>query len=200
MSAEPKGDSIAWAIHEANPVNLDGSTVTDEQFEERALELIELFKPLFGWDGAILGGEDCAAAVTGIQAQHRVWHAETAAAKKASAERVRQAITEQAPSRVLTLDQFEVSALDTATEADNLLYVVFPGPGGRQWMVQQVAKAVGSFEGRKPLPEAWAGLRDEAFQQVTGVADGVFCHPGRFIGGAKSRAGAECLAALAVEA
>ena len=80
-------------------------------------------------------------------------------------------------------------ALDTSTEADNLLYVVFPGPGGRQWMVQQVAKAVGSFEGRKPLPEAWAGLRDEAFAKATGVADGVFCHPGRFIGGAQIQGG-----------
>ena len=200
MSSEPKGESIAWAVHEANVTNLDGSPVTDEQFEERARALIALFQPLFGWDGAILGDEDCAAAVPAIQAQLRVWHAETAEAKKASAERVRTATAAQAPSRVLVLEQFEVAALDTATEAEHLLYVVFPGPGGRQWMVQQVAKAAGSFEGRKPLPEAWAGLRDTAFAEASGVADGVFCHPGRFIGGAKTREGAAALAFLAVEA
>ena len=200
MSAEPKGDSIAWAVHEANPVNLDGSPVTDAQFEARARALIALFQPLFGWDGAILDDEDCVAAVPAIQAQLRVWHAETAEAKQASAERVRTATAAQAPSRVLVLEQFEVSALDTAAEADHLLYVVFPGPGGRQWMVQQVAKAAGSFEGRKPLPEAWAGKRDAEFAEASGVADGVFCHPGRFIGGAKTREGALALAALAVEA
>ena len=81
----------------------------------------------------------------------------------------------------------------------NLLYVLFPSERGG-WMCQQIPVEPGSFEGRKPLPAAWAGLRDEAFAKATGVADGVFCHPGRFIGGAKSRAGAECLAALAVEA
>lgn len=199
MSSETKGDSIAWAVHEANPVNLDGSPVTDDQFEARALALIALFQPLFGWDGTILEDEDCAVATLAIQAQLRVWHAETAEAKLASADRVRRATAAQAATPVLVLDQFEVSALDTATEADHLLYVVFPGPGGRQWMVQQVAVAVGSFEGRRPLPEAWAGLRDEAFARASGVADGVFCHAGRFICGAASREGAIALAQLACE-
>jgi uncharacterized UPF0160 family protein len=105
--------------------------------------------------------------------------------------------------QVLVLDQYELAALDVLAakprEAGEVLYVVFPGPGGRQWMCQQVAAAKGSFAGRRPLPEKWAGLRDQAFAEMTGVEDGVFCHPGRFICGAKSREGALRLAALAVE-
>ncbi len=34
---------------------------------------------------------------------------------------------------------------------------------------------------RMPLPEEWAGLRDEALRQVTGIDGAIFCHKGRFI-------------------
>jgi len=80
-----------------------------------------------------------------------------------------------------------------------LLYVLFPSERGG-WMVQQIPVRAGSFEGRKPLPEAWAGLRDQAFRDVTGVDDATFCHPGRFCGGAESKAGALALAELAIRA
>jgi uncharacterized UPF0160 family protein len=79
----------------------------------------------------------------------------------------------------------------------NLLYVVFPSERGG-WMVQQVPVAAGSFDGRKPLPEAWAGLRDQQLRDVTGILDATFCHPGRFCGGAESRDGTLSLAALAI--
>jgi len=206
MSAEPKGDSIAWAVHEANPANLDGSPVTDCQFEERALDMINLFSLVFEWDGSIkTAAGDLAEVVEHIQDQLRVWHAEAKAAKAASAARVR-ALLSTASRGVLVLAQFETAALDVLAEqpADGPLYVVFPGPGGRQWMLQQVAVARGSFQGRKPLPETWAPsgkrLGQAELATVTGVPDAVFCHVGRFIAGAGSCEGALSMARLAVEA
>ena len=66
------------------------------------------------------------------------------------------------------------------------------------WMVQCVPPVLGSFEQKRPLPEAWAGLRDDALPALTGVSDAVFCHPGRYIGGAGSKEGALQLARLAL--
>lgn len=77
----------------------------------------------------------------------------------------------------------------------DVLYVVFPAGG--DWLVQCIPDAVGSFGKRRPLPEAWSGLRDGAFVAASGVADAVFCHPGRFICGARSLAGAIALAGCA---
>jgi uncharacterized UPF0160 family protein len=34
---------------------------------------------------------------------------------------------------------------------------------------------------RKPLPEEWAGIRDEELRKVSGVNGAIFCHKGRFI-------------------
>jgi uncharacterized UPF0160 family protein len=34
---------------------------------------------------------------------------------------------------------------------------------------------------RKPLPESWAGLRDEELRRASGIAGAIFCHKGRFI-------------------
>ena len=82
-------------------------------------------------------------------------------------------------------------------DESDLLYVVFPSKRGG-YMVQQVPKVAESFEGRLPLPEAWAGLRDGALAEVCGVVDAVFCHPGRFCGGAKSKGGAITMAHKAV--
>lgn len=103
--------------------------------------------------------------------------------------------------RVLVLEKFVPwgEHVFTHPEQERLLYVVFPSERGG-WMVQQVAKEPGSFEGRKPLPEAWAGLRDAELREVTGVADATFVHPAAFCGGAESREGTMALARLAIEA
>jgi len=85
----------------------------------------------------------------------------------------------------------------THVEADNILFVVHPTPD-HTWMVYQVPKEKGSFAGKKALPEAWAGLRDQAIIDATGVSDAVFCHVGRFCGGARSKLGAFAMAKQAV--
>ncbi|MCE9517419.1 MYG1 family protein [Candidatus Nomurabacteria bacterium] len=77
------------------------------------------------------------------------------------------------------------------------LYVVCPKSD--KWNVYCVPKEKESFDNRKSLPEAWAGLRDDELAKVTGVPDAVFCHNGRFLAVAKSKEGALELARKALE-
>ena len=86
---------------------------------------------------------------------------------------------------------------------EEVTYVAFPGPDNAGWRLQQVPEEVGSFEGRKPLPEAWAGLRGEDFQEEVGldeVGSSTFCHPGRFIAGCETREDVLKMAEQALEA
>ena len=108
------------------------------------------------------------------------------------------------PHSILLLEKFVPWSEHVFSRRDesNLLYVVFPSERGG-WMVQQVPKAPGSFEGRKPLPEAWSGLRGEDFANVAGIkthGSATFCHPGRFVCGAETREDAIALARKAVAA
>jgi uncharacterized UPF0160 family protein len=68
------------------------------------------------------------------------------------------------------------------------LYIVYEREHGG-WSSKAVPIEQGSFALRKPFPEAWAGLRDEALQEVTGVPDAIFCHNSRFIVAASSKDG-----------
>lgn len=79
----------------------------------------------------------------------------------------------------------------------DVLFVIFPSTTG-DWRVRAVPRYLGSFESRKPLPNSWAGIRNEELRSITGVADATFCHPARFIAGAKSREGALALVDLAL--
>jgi len=79
---------------------------------------------------------------------------------------------------------------------DEALYVV--RPAGDTWTCSAVPPSRGSFEQKLPLPDAWAGLRDAALAETSGVPDATFCHPARFVAGARSREGAAALARLAV--
>lgn len=105
------------------------------------------------------------------------------------------AISEAADSRVIVLNRFMPVMDDLVAKSDTALYLVFPQAS--DWLVQCVPPSPGSFAQRKPLPAAWAGLRGSDLADVTGVTDAVFCHNGRFIGGASSREGAVALATLA---
>lgn len=76
-------------------------------------------------------------------------------------------------------------------------FAIFPGSSGG-WMVQCIPPQQGSFEQRVPMPEEWAGLRSTEFQDASGISDGIFCHPGRFIAGADSKESAIELAEIAL--
>ncbi len=70
---------------------------------------------------------------------------------------------------------------------------------GKKWKVETTLVELGSFERRMKLPEAWAGLRDEALEKATGVMGATFCHNGRFIATAKTKEAALALAKIALE-
>jgi uncharacterized UPF0160 family protein len=78
-----------------------------------------------------------------------------------------------------------------------VLFTVSPASNGN-WMVDTMPPEPGSFEQRLALPETWAGLQAEELAKETGVADAVFVHVRRFVGAAKSRAGAVELARKAL--
>lgn len=69
-----------------------------------------------------------------------------------------------------------------------------------EWQVITIRKSKGSFETRKPLPEAWGAKHDEELAAITGVADAAFCHRRLFMCTARSKEGALKLARLALEA
>lgn len=60
----------------------------------------------------------------------------------------------------------------------------------RNWTVTAVRKSTDTFASRVLFPESWAGLRDGALQDASGLADAVFCHKARFFFVAGSREGA----------
>ncbi len=76
------------------------------------------------------------------------------------------------------------------------LYVVWERAG--LWRLGCVRKEKNSFENRKSLPVAWAGLSGEAMAHASGVPDATFCHNGRFLAVAKSKEGAIALANIAL--
>lgn len=102
---------------------------------------------------------------------------------------------------VLELKQFcpWQDALFEIPDNSEVLYVLFKDHAGK-FMLRTVPHAKGSFGGRKPLPEKWGGLRGVDLDIMTGVEGGVFCHPGLFICGHRTRVGALALAELAINA
>lgn len=68
----------------------------------------------------------------------------------------------------------------------NILFVVSPRLDGT-WRVAGVQKEKDSFELRKPLPHAWAGLRGQALQMITGEPKARFCHRALFLAVAEDK-------------
>ncbi|KAH8902412.1 metal-dependent protein hydrolase [Coniochaeta sp. PMI_546] len=82
-----------------------------------------------------------------------------------------------------------------------VLYVLYPekpAPDSK-WRIQAVPITKDSFQSRKPLPEAWRGVRDEELSEKTGIPGGVFVHAAGFIGGNKTFEGALAMAKKALE-
>ena len=79
----------------------------------------------------------------------------------------------------------------TAEDA-KVLYVLYPESekADSRWRIQAVAVTKDSFQSRKPLPEAWRGVRDDELSRLTGIDGCVFVHASGFIGGNLTRDGA----------
>merc|ERR1712113_1323773 len=68
----------------------------------------------------------------------------------------------------------------------NIKYCVFPSSDG-SFRVQAVPlDRPDNFENRKPLPQAWRGVRDADLSALSGIPDCIFVHASGFIGGARN--------------
>lgn len=85
----------------------------------------------------------------------------------------------------------------TLDEKKEILFVVHPK--NEEYHIQVMRKEKNSFEARKDLPASWAGKRDDALNQVTGIHDAIFCHPARFLAIAKSKESILKMAELALQ-
>ena len=99
--------------------------------------------------------------------------------------------------RIITLPDNVPWKQVVVSEAPDALFVIYPKRRG--FGVETVPAALGTFENRRDLPAAWAGLENTDLAEVTGVEDSLFCHSKLFLAVARSREGAERLAALALE-
>lgn len=72
------------------------------------------------------------------------------------------------------------SFFDLGGERHPAVFVVMPS--GDHWKLRGIPPhSDDRMKVRVPLPERWAGLRDEVLQKVSGIPGGIFCHKGRFI-------------------
>ena len=111
---------------------------------------------------------------------------------------VAKAIDEAQDPRVIVLDKYTPWKRTVHALSEQALYMIYPSQSG-QWRIQTVPVEPGSFEDKKSLPKEWAGLSNQALQQVTGIDDAMFCHNGLFIAGAGSFASTMKMASIALQ-
>jgi uncharacterized UPF0160 family protein len=109
---------------------------------------------------------------------------------------VREAITTTADPRVIELPVNVPWKQVLVPEAPDALFVIYPKRHG--FGLEAVPRELGSFENRHDLPAAWGGLEGAKLIAATGVEEAVFCHAKRFLAVARTRAGIERLAELAL--
>jgi len=121
----------------------------------------------------------------------------SAAAGRRAVQIVRDAVATTKDPRIVTLPDNVPWKQVVVTEAPEAVFVIYPKRQG--FGVETVPVELGTFENRRDLPASWAGLEEADLAMVTGVDDALFCHSKRFLAVARSREGAEYLAALALE-
>ncbi|PWY67468.1 metal-dependent protein hydrolase [Aspergillus eucalypticola CBS 122712] len=106
----------------------------------------------------------------------------------------------------------EASGSEETNPDEEAYYVLYPESAAEdsKWRVQCVSVNEGSFVSRKPLPEAWRGVRDADLDGVMAaeaeksgkpkVPEGaVFVHASGFIGGHQTKEGALAMATRGLE-
>lgn len=121
---------------------------------------------------------------------------DAAAAAVRAVQVVREAIAATADPRLIELPVDAPWKRTIVPEAPQALFVIYPKRQG--FGVEAVPRQLGSFENRRDLPAAWAGLEGDDLVAVTGVADALFCHAKRFLAVARTREGIGRLAELAL--
>ena len=96
---------------------------------------------------------------------------------------------------------YTIEEEDGVKEKEKALYVLYPESEheGSRWRIQAVPVSKESFESRKPLPEAWRGIRDDDLSKLSGIEGCIFVHVSGFIGGNATKAGALSMARKALE-
>ena len=152
------------------------------------------------WDEELTAEEEDARFAEAVALARGILEREIAAAKayRRGLDIVRGAIERAEDPRVIELDRKAPWHETVVTTAPDALYVVYPKSDG--WGMQAVPKALGSFENRKDLPEAWGGHADDELAEITGVPDAMFAHGKRFYASARSREGILALARQALDA
>jgi uncharacterized UPF0160 family protein len=80
--------------------------------------------------------------------------------------------------------------------APDALFVIYPKRQG--FGLEAVPRELGSFENRRDLPAEWGGLEGADLVAATGVEEALFCHAKRFLAVARTHAGINRLAELAL--
>jgi uncharacterized UPF0160 family protein len=149
------------------------------------------------WEEQLTPEEDRARFDEAIALAARILEREiaSAASQQRSVRLVADAIASAEDPRVIALDRDVPWKEVVVTTAPDALFVAYPKRQG--WGLEAVPRALGSFENRRDLPEAWAGLDGPELARLTGVDDALFCHAKRFLVVARTREG---IAALAEQA
>ena len=152
------------------------------------------------WDEELTAEEEDARFAEAVALARGILEREIAGAKayRRGLDIVRSAIERAGDPRVIELERKAPWHETVVTTAPDALYVVYPKSDG--WGMQAVPKALGSFENRKDLPEAWGGHSDEELAAITGVPDAMFAHGKGFYASARSREGILALARQALDA
>jgi uncharacterized UPF0160 family protein len=111
---------------------------------------------------------------------------------------VTKAIEDAEDPRVIVLERYIPWKKTVLKLSEEALYVLYPSQTG-QWRIQTVPVEQGSFDNRKPLPKAWAGLSGTELKKVTGIDDAMFCHNGLFIAGAETFESTMKMASIALD-
>ena len=111
---------------------------------------------------------------------------------------VTKAIENAEDPRVIVLEKYIPWKKTILKQSEEALYVLYPSQTG-QWRIQTVPVEQGSFDNRKPLPKAWAGLSGQELKETTGIDDAMFCHNGLFIAGAESFESTMKMASIALD-
>jgi uncharacterized UPF0160 family protein len=120
----------------------------------------------------------------------------SAASGRRSERIVHEAVAEAPDPRVVELPvnaPWKQALVPTTADA---LFVIYPKRQG--FGLEAVPRELGSFDNRRDLPAAWGGLEGADLVAATGVEDALFCHAKRFLVVARSHAGIERLAELAL--
>ncbi len=159
--------------------------------------LLETLKPVFDASGPEADDRafQHALGVATIFVEARI--AQSAAKLRAEG-LVYKAIAQAGQARVLELPSgMPFRSAIVKAGADHLLFVVHPRE--KDWCVTGIRRGEEGFELRADLPAGWAGLTNGDLEAASGVEGASFCHNGRFIAAARTRAAALALADLAVK-